>query len=382
MLDAYAETLILLPICYIGIVTSIEDARFGKIYHRHVLLGLGVGFGWLALFSAYRWLLHDDPGFLTHTVPLVLAATAIAFAISGAMWWFNVWSAADAKLFTVFALLLPLSVYHGGNRYFSSLVLMVNSYAIAFVVISADFLVRLLRILRERWEKSRRASAEERRESRRQTKEYLKENAPVWLKTFLGFLLLLMAIRILRNIARGELEHVIHVDETMLFLLLFLAFKPLHLLFQIRAVAVAVVVGLCGFLTILFYQDPTGGRLVEMVHMGLWSLGLMCFRQIYSFWAKLIEIRRIPLADLREHMIVAHGVKLELLAKEIFTAEEMKLLGVEGLSAEHAQRIRELYEDEEKSGTIAVEKTIPFAPFLFAGLLATFIKGGVLIRLG
>ena len=383
MQQGLVQYLILLPIIYLGIVTSIEDYRLGKIYSRHILLGLAVGAGWYAMLAFFHWYFLNDPSVLTDIVPRVIAATLIAFAVSTGMWWFNVWSAADAKLFTVFTLLMPLSVYMNENmNTFSPVILLVNAYSVAFVVITADFLVRVSGRVRMTAGDYRRADPAGRATMMSEAADYLKANWFSWLKTFLGLSFVLLMFRIVRGIAREELTSVVHWDDTTAFLILFLAFRPLHKLFQIKVVAVLIVGGLAAFVGYLFHLDPTGGRLFEMVGVGLWSLGLMMFREIYTYWTRLVEVKAIPLGELEEHMIVSQATREQLVAQEVFRSEEIKELGVEGLSEEHAKRIRQLYKNEQNEGMVEVEKTIPFAPFIFAGLIATFIAHGVLIRLG
>ena len=374
--------LVLLPAFYLGVITSVQDTRHGKIYRRHVSLGLWVGFAWLILISAFHALFLNEPDFVFHTVPRILLATGVSFVVALSMWWFDVWSAADAKLFTVFTLLMPLSVYVDGRQdFFVPVVLLVNAYTVAFLFISVDFLVRLERLITRSLGSYRGASEKEKSERLEAVKAYLAQKWPDWMKTLLGFTFLMLLMRLIRNAAREQLSHVVHWDNTLVFLVFFLAFRPLHSLFQKRLVAVAVVLSLAVYAAYLFHSDPTGDSLSELFRLGAWSIALMAFREVYSAWARLVEVKRIPLDELKEHQILSHSVRDKLLAQEVMSAEELKQLGVEGLTLEYAKRIKELYHDEEADGSIEVENTIPFAPFLFAGLVVTFWVGGVWIRL-
>lgn len=380
-MEGLIQYAILLPIFYLGVVSSIEDFRYGKIYKRHISLGLWVGGAWYLMLGAFLILFLDDKSFFLNILPRILAAVLVAFLISGVMWWFDVWSAADAKLFTVYILLLPPAVTLGGEtQTFFSLVLLVNVYTAAFAIISIDFLIRFTARLHDRWRWYRQAETAERREAMTGLMAAMRSGLPGWIKSLLGFSLILIVVRILRSLVREELAGVIDIDDTLLFLLLFLAFKPLHAAFQIKLVAVGIVTVLAGYVGWLFYQDPSGAQVFEMVGIGLWVIGLISFRYLYTYWAELVELTRIPLDELEEHMIVSKQVRSELLEQEVFSADEVKAFSVEGLSEEYAKRIRQLYRNEEHPASIDIEKTIPFAPFLFAGVLITIAFGDILLR--
>jgi Flp pilus assembly protein protease CpaA len=379
--DGLIQYGILLPILYIGLRASVEDFRFGKIYRHHISLGLSVGAAWYLFLMLFYGLFLSDWSVATQLLPRVVAATLVGFAIAAGMWWFDVWSAGDAKLFTVFTFLAPPSVYMTLQAdYLSSFILLVNAYTVAFVVITGDFLVRLSRRIAARTAQYRVANPEGREELKAQALGYLVENGPGWLKSFLGFTFILVIVRLLRSLVQGQLDGVIHLDDTLLFLMLFLAFRPLHLLFQIRAVAVLVIAGLLGYVGYLFYIDPSGKELGQVAGIGLLALGLMTFRQVYSYWSKLVEVATIAQTDLKAHMIISERTREALVMQQVFSKEEMKQIGVEGLNAEQAQRIRELYANAEQPSQVEVEKTIPFAPFLFLGLLLTFFTHDVLMR--
>lgn len=385
MQEGLIQYVILIPILYLGIITSIDDYRFGKIYRHHVNLGIAVGLGWYLMLAVLYGFFLADWIVLTHIIPQVFISTLVALVISFSMWWFDVWSAADAKLFTVFTLLMPLSIYSSGSgNLFGSMILMVNAYTVAFFIISADFLVRLTGIIKNQINRIKGSDKNDRSGIFEEYTSFLKANIPSWVKSFLGFALLLVLVRIVRNITREELQGVIHLDNKIMFLALFLAFRPLHKLFQIKVVAIIVVLCLTGFIGYLLYIDPSGEKAMEMSKVGIWALLLITFRQIYTYWSKLVEVTVIKLEDLKEHMIISPRTKENLVAQGVFTSEEMKEFSVEGLDEEWTTRIKHLYKDEEgnKAEEIEIEKTMPFAPYLFAGLIATFFVHGVLIRFG
>ncbi len=382
MRNGLLEYIIFIPIIYLGIITSIQDIKSGKIYNRHVLLGIGVGLSWYAMLAFYYGILAGDTSFFSEDIPRVLLATLIALAISFGMWYFNVWSAADAKLYTVFSFLMPLSVYNEPDDPSAPVILLVNSYAFAFAFISGDFAIRLTRGAWKLWQSFRAKVGSERLESLGKIGLMVRENWLSVVKTFLGIAFILLLVRIARGLVQDELKLIIDIKDSLLFLMLFLVFRPLHLLFQIRAVAIVVVIALVVYLAYLLQLDPTGGKLFETADVGIYALALITFRQIYSSWSEMVEVRHISLEELHPRMIITDELKRHMVQNELLTVEEAKEIGVEGLSEELVIRFKELYKDPEQPGFIEVENTIPFAPFIFAGMLVTAIVGGVLIKLG
>jgi len=376
------EYAVFIPVIYLGIVTSVEDIRFGKIYNRHIVTGLALGLIWYTLLALFYVFATGHIEFVTQGLPRVAGATLMALIISAGMWYFDVWSGADAKLYTVFAFLMPLSVYHSSDTPSAALTLLVNSYAAAFFWISADFLLRAARMAAARSAKFSTATAEERRADLRAIPLWLRASIFTWIKTFFGIVFILLLVRLLRGWLRDEIELMVHLNDTLLFLGLFLLFRPLHMLFQIRLVAAFILLALLGYFAWLYHSDPSGALLLEKADIGMYALGLIIFRQIYTFWSETVEVRRIPLTELRAKMIITEGLKRELVGREIFTAAEAKEINVEGLTDEFAVRLKEQYIDEKEPGTIEIENTIPFAPFIFAGMIISAIVGGVLVKLG
>ncbi|RJO73285.1 MAG: hypothetical protein C4523_01665 [Myxococcales bacterium] len=381
MTTALIHYAILAPLIWLGTVSSLDDWRFGKIYRQRIVFGLAVGAAWYASLAAlHAGFLGDGPAFaglLGRAALTGLAALAIAFG----MWWADVWSGGDAKLYAVFALLLPLPMYERfPSPLAAALVLLINSYAVAFIVISADFLVRFARRAAAAAKAWPQAEADARAGRRQEIRDYLRANAPTWIKGFFGFWLAMILMRLARTHTQAGLEGVVHWDDTTAFLVLFLAFRPLHRLFQRRVVFVLVGAGLAAYLIYLFRSDPGGRAFAEAAAVGYWSLGLMAFRQVYSYWCSLVEVREVPLAELKAHTLVARTVVEEMAEAGKLSSEEKRQIGVEGLTEEFAIRIREHYASLGRE-RIKIDSTIPFAPFLFAGLVATTLLRDVMIRL-
>lgn len=151
------DVLFLPFVFFIGLVTSYQDMRYGKVRNKWILWGSG----WAAavLLVLAFWSLIAEP--VTHfyyfrilkwepastvfvfTVPLIYIGRTFLNALTALLvgfllWRFNVWAAGDAKLFFVYALLIPLNYYWKSYfHFFPSFVLLVNIFMPVFFYLLA-----------------------------------------------------------------------------------------------------------------------------------------------------------------------------------------------------------------------------------------------------
>ncbi len=372
--------LILLPAVYLGIVTSYQDWREGKIYNKHVLTGLIVGLGWLALVATFHFVYLEGWDLVARVGPKILFTVALTLLVSFVLWWMNIWAAADAKMFTVYVVLLPLVLYYDDRLgYIVALTMMVNAYVVAFVFISLDFLHRLVRVVGGIV--GRKIKGDSLGVDWSGVRARFWKNLGITVKVFFGFVFLLIAIRLMRRGLQSELETFVPLDKTTLFLLLFLAFRPLHALLENVWIFVLVLLGVGGYLGWVWFQDPTGHTVWDMVNMGALSISVIAFRQIYTYWSSLVEVRRIPIDDFEPRMYVSPKTLEYLRDESVFGEDEIKEFSIDGATDEQWRRIQEAYRKEGAPETIEVENTMPFAPFLFLGMIVTAIHGDVIVRM-
>ena len=94
--------LFLMALTPLALITSSEDIRFGKIRNIWILAGIG-----------YALILYGATTFQENYHFGMIFLNFILSVLTGyILWKFDFWSPGDAKLFSVFSLLLPLQTYH------------------------------------------------------------------------------------------------------------------------------------------------------------------------------------------------------------------------------------------------------------------------------
>ncbi len=117
----------LIPVFTIGIICSYTDFKYKKIFNKVLVFGFLYGiilYGGIILTS-----LIDKGSFDTAYFLEVLTNTVIAFLVSYGLWYLKLWTAGDAKLFTFFAFMVPLSFYSNSYLpFFPSFSILVNLF--------------------------------------------------------------------------------------------------------------------------------------------------------------------------------------------------------------------------------------------------------------
>jgi hypothetical protein len=143
---AFQQVFIFLPmILFLGIITSYSDIKHHKIHNRWIILSLCYS---LLAYTAYGIYSGFSSGYLQ-----LLAATALnllcALAFGILFWLSRYWSAADAKLFISFSLLVPVPVYFAGYfgysasyfSFFPSLTLILISFVLMATIFMAQAVI-------------------------------------------------------------------------------------------------------------------------------------------------------------------------------------------------------------------------------------------------
>jgi hypothetical protein len=375
--------LLLVPIAFIAVYTVRDDLRHGRIFNRRVLQGLAMGVAaYLLLLGAEHvpvpaWLCSGPPaGGDLHWGLVAIQNLGLGLGVGILLWLLGVWAAGDAKLFAVYAFLLPPAVYTRSYLdMFPALPLLINVFAFAFFFLILDLartgIPAVLSVLRDGKKRSEAVKA-----------------APGWLLRLAPALLLFIAlfagIRTLRQLSREGFESFVHVSDFTLFLILFAVFRPLMRLVMNRWGAViftVLSVAALGFLIWLhgLSEVPT------FLRPSVMAVVLLVFSRAYPGLAQTTV--KGTVGDLTPGSILAAETlqilkekeKKELLERdgeEEESGDEKVRFGrptAEGLTEEQVQYLRERWVDDEP---LLLARTIPFSPFLALGAALTYALGG------
>ena len=132
------ELLFLSLIFFVGLITSYTDIKHNKIKNRDLLIAFFI-FIILLIFS------HVKYNFFNYV--FIFVNFFIALIVGFLLFYFEFWKAADAKLFSLYALLIPVGFY-SNNLYglFPSFSILINTFVPFFIVFSFINLFKIRKI--------------------------------------------------------------------------------------------------------------------------------------------------------------------------------------------------------------------------------------------
>jgi len=147
----FIDLFFVIPLFIIGAVASYTDIKYGKIFNSLILLGLVYGIGLISILFLHNVFFVGESENFIYLGKVCLNAV-LALATGYFLWHQKFWSAGDAKLFAVYALLLPLKFYDRSYfNYFPSFNLMINLFFPVVIVLGLcsikDFLIFLFQYL-------------------------------------------------------------------------------------------------------------------------------------------------------------------------------------------------------------------------------------------
>ena len=372
------EILFLPGILGIGILSGLSDIKTGRV--KNSLIKKGFLYGLIIYSLIIAWTLLRD--YLREYVfynsqffylkfnyfPALIINVAIAFVVGIIFWKFDIWAAADAKLFTLYSFLIPLTVYvYERVPYFPSFALLVNIYIVSLLYL---FLIYLWRI---------KIGSED-------LKRFFSEGIP---KIIHGM-----------NISKiFDYLSLFFISFSIAFSLFFLVISrvrpsaSLTILFYIAGFAVLMSLG--GFLN-KYKKIKVYLSILAIIYMIIWFIfsatPLFILNQflLFIFYMVIInlifklfgslaasDIKIINIEDLKQNMILTTDA-LRLLSKDQEFYKNLGNIYPDGLSPEQTEKIKEFFKNKDVK-TVEVCKTFPFAVFIFIGAIITLIIQGSLI---
>ncbi len=348
---------ILLTLIFFGVWTSYTDIKKGTIKNYSILLLVLVAILLNIFFTR---------SFISYPLASMINL-AVAIIAGVVIWLAGLWSAADAKLFIAFTLLLPVTVYKYSISYFPGISILVNSFVPLFLVFFFQLMFK--------------TSFKEKKEISSELIE----------PRFIFHLLLAMLA--LMSISYG-ISYVfkISIDYFLTVIILFAILWLVEQKFKLRLdyFFLAVII-----LSLVFLH--------ELILTLSFFLNWIIFSCVILFIFFLIHLSRfvytqsVKLTELKEGMIPAEMifrrgekyfkksisfVTLLILLRERSTAKPLFGYNPDGIKSKDIKRVLSLYREKKLPfDKIKICKTIPFAPVLFLGVLLTYFAKGYFIRL-
>jgi len=356
------EIIYFLPmIIFLGAVTTYEDIKHGKIRNKWILIALAYAIIVnIALVVYLNYGINQSPR-IEYFIELSISFT-ISLMVGFLMWWINLWTAGDAKLFAAFAALVPLSVYRFGHiPFFSSSNILINTFVPFFVVYT------LFMLYRTTW---------------RQKLHYmLKSFEPRQLVTLALFLFAFMwPIKLLFNMFSVPANLFTTVAVLFLVLAVFERILADRLIYLISGVAVLRFIG-----------DASVYTLGSWTHFGLTLGGFVFLRFFILYMGYDFMTKHVDIGLLKPGMVPAESVFMDnaryckkpilhfsLLSYMQEKTRKRKYLfepAPEGLTKKDVARLR-IHEKDFGFEHLRVYKTLSFAPYMFAGVLLTILLQG------
>ncbi|HLD87276.1 MAG TPA: prepilin peptidase [Candidatus Nanoarchaeia archaeon] len=329
---------------FLGGVASYEDIREGKIRNKWILLGLCYGT------IVYVYLLIANPPLLNiHELLPVLINAFLALCMGFLLWHLGLWSAGDAKLFFVLAFLLPSLQ---PNDYVSFMGLLTYSFVPLFMFFVFFSLI------------SGKSSL-----ARGQLRAILSLRSLVTMLFFsLGASWLL-----------GFFGDILIPRLQLLLKFLFLLSYP----FLAKYLGKSLIFGLLIISILRLLLDRSLLTFSSLEELLLFLLLLVGMRLLLLDIHPVFIQRQVPVHELRNGMVPAEGVfrsgdryfkttNLRGLSKERLSTALFRFPS-DGLAQGEISRIREVSK-ALSFRSLVVQRTLPFAPFLFIGAILTILS--------
>jgi len=380
----------LIPIFVIGLLTSFEDYKYGKIKNKWIKIGFLWGITVLGLITLRSFFSIPSMIYFSY-LNQILINTIIAFIIGGIMWYWAIWSAGDAKLFTLFSFLLPLEFYSNTYLfYFPSFALLLNIFIVALTI----FLIMLI------WnfvfyifkKKKKILTKEEKGIQRKKMKASISSFIKEILNLLVIFFVMVSLIGIIfRSSLKEELAYffnttlglenwVLFIAILGIFIFLIRFLRKLKKLFYVVAIFLLIWLFYSWF---KFGQSPLLTIKPMLGTTAMLVFGGFTFRKAFDWHVNKKEIQEIDIKNIKVGTrLTEESLKiLENKSKtKKFFKESIGKVHSDGLLKEQVLFLKKIAESE-KIEKLKIYKLSPFAIWIFIGLIVTIIFRGSVLQL-
>ena len=297
-----SEYLFVIVAVLIGVIVTTEDFKIDKIRNKWIKWGIIIGLGLYLVQIIYLILTHQV--IELHNYWQIFLNTLIAFVLGFALWYFKLWSGGDAKLFTLYVFLIPISYYSEWYLvYWPPLNLLVNITIPIFIYLLIKFLLYPIQLglnylknpaLLKKYYQNYKA---QKKLDKKKIKEYL--------AAALSFVIILIFFQVIRVRLADILQP--YLGSLMIafyFLMGFVVFQPLRTLMQKRIVLASILATAYFMAGIMFFRNLIYADLHRIIALQL--IFMLSFYYIFKYSKALImflynsaEVKMIPVAALQ-----------------------------------------------------------------------------------
>jgi len=352
------DLLFLIPIFIIGGVCSYTDIKCGKIRNNHIKYGLfSVVFIYISFFLYYN---HQEKVFYFLLEMLLNGFIAL---ISGyLLWYFKLWSAGDAKLFTLLALLIPLQFYSGYYlKYFSVFVLLANTFIIIMLFLIIEALIFFF--------KNRKKVID----------EFKKIEWTSFIKTYLTFFISAITIKMAMKIIGQFFNLNLGSSLIPLFLFLFFARKFLikRLLKNKKAIYfIEIASASYAIFLILTHQESLFINIIKTTFILITTITILI--KTLDFYLDKAGTKEISIKNLQANMMVDESNTDNF--KKVISENNLKEIYSSEIGQEKIDLLKKMFLNKPET-KIKIHKTFYFAPFMLAGCIITIITKTFILSL-
>ena len=346
----YINLLFLSPLIIIGIACSYTDIKYGKIFNKWIV------FSFITIFFLYVFLFFYGVD-LNYILEAILNG-AIAFLGGYLLWQLKLWSAGDAKLFSIYAFLIPLHFYSKSYiPYFPSFNLLINLFIpILFMLIVGA----LITMLEEAWGLKSKI-----KELKFPGAIKIVRFSTFWVQIFLTYLFVTIILQSFLFLTKREATNEFFSNNFLLFILFFLIMGYLTKKMQRKKWLIFISYGL-----ILVYSGLAivSGELQFLITALKTAFVFMILvgltRRILNYYIQKKQTERVKIKDIREGMVIAKDKISPVFKKLKEKGEEFGIFDAGGVKKNQLELIKNLFKDDREV-EVVIYKTFPFAPFLF-----------------
>ena len=337
----------ILVIVILGIITSYQDIKIGKIKNKWTFSAIIIGLILNTIILSYS----SSTMLFRYYLNLIIS---IGFSV---LLWINYfWSAGDVKLFVAYVALLPIAFT---NSKYPSFILFINTIVPYFFYLLLKSLVF----------------------TKLKDKKYVLIDAIKQLPIkFIIFFVISWAIRSLSNYLGNESRVVYYIMLMVGYMIINLLVAQIFDLVKINKKYIFIFYLFVGIIRISFnYEIITDISYIKSVFY-VTLLFIFIKNIAYGLGMKSF-IKEVKIIKLKPGMLLVENIlknkgkyeKRKVVATDLFSSKALNYKP-EGIENKEIQKLKQLYKNKKLDfNTIKVQESVAFAPIMFLGVIITIL---------